>query len=105
MLAANKEMKSIMQSNLCTDIKLEQTSLKYLDMLGWLIRSLVRDNINLYSGLSKLGDMHCKMGIKMEHFNIMIKALHDTMSFYFPKQYNIDVCNCIIDRTYTLFML
>ena len=104
MLSSNKEMRSIMQSNLCTDNKLETTSLKYLDMLGWLMRSMVRDNIDLHLLLTKLGDLHSKMGIKMEHFNIMIKSLHETMSYYFPKQYNIDVC-CICVNGYPLCLV
>ena len=93
MLASNKQIKKIMQNNLSTDIKLETTSLKYLDMIGWLMRSLVRDNIDLYSLLTKLGYLHDKMGIKANHFEIMTVSLHETMAYYFPKQYKLDVNN------------
>eukprot|EP01084_Bolivina_argentea_P001174 2152_1 len=91
MLSTNKEMTDLMLRNLSSHIKLETTSLKYLEMLTWLLRSLIRDDIDLYSLLIKLGKLHSKIGVKLKHFNIMIESLHETMQYYFTKQYNIDV--------------
>eukprot|EP01084_Bolivina_argentea_P119604 212054_1 len=80
-----------MHSNLSKHNKLEMQSLKFLDMIGWLIRNLSRDGIDLFSLLQKLGQLHFAMGIKSEHFDVMIKSLHSTMVHYFPKEYNIQV--------------
>eukprot|EP01084_Bolivina_argentea_P137594 242332_1 len=89
MISANTAIKKIMHESNLSKFKLEMQSLKFLDMVGWLIRNLSRDGIDLFSMLQKLGKIHEQMGIKMDHFDIMVKSLHETMIHYFPKQYNI----------------
>eukprot|EP01084_Bolivina_argentea_P314031 543902_1 len=68
MLSSNGEMKKVMNANFNNSKKIESTSLKYLDMFGWLTRCLVTNDIDLYSLLTKLGTFHQKMGIEMKHF-------------------------------------
>ena len=80
-----------MKSQLNENKKIESTSLRYLDMMGWLIRYLITDNIDLYSLLTKLGIFHQNMGIKIEHFEPMLEAMHETFSYYFEHKYSIEV--------------
>eukprot|EP01084_Bolivina_argentea_P119603 212053_1 len=81
--------KKIMKLNV-SKIKLEMQSLKFLDMIAWLIRNLSRDGIDLFSMLQKLAKIHKQIGIKMEHFDVMINSLHETMVHYLPKEYNTE---------------
>ena len=81
-----------MKTNLMQNHKtLESKSLKFLDMMGWLIRHLITDNIDLYSILTRLGIFHQRMGIKLHHFAPILKSMHETFSYYFPTKYNIEV--------------
>eukprot|EP01084_Bolivina_argentea_P200185 342352_1 len=49
MLSSNKEMRTLMDTK-----NIEALSLKYLDMIGWLTRSLMNHDIDLYSLLRKM---------------------------------------------------
>eukprot|EP00484_Ammonia_sp_Unknown_P011567 CAMPEP_0197056168 /NCGR_PEP_ID=MMETSP1384-20130603/80143_1 /TAXON_ID=29189 /ORGANISM="Ammonia sp." /LENGTH=269 /DNA_ID=CAMNT_0042490049 /DNA_START=426 /DNA_END=1235 /DNA_ORIENTATION=- len=93
MLSCNNEMKKVMQRSFKHNAaqKIEQTSQKYLDMLGWLIRYLITDNIDLYALLNKLGAAHRAMGIEIHHFPPMLQAMHETFAYYFDRQYTIEV--------------
>lgn len=92
MLSSNNEMKKIMKStSLKENKKIEQTSQKYLDMMGWLIRYLITDNIDLYALLNKLGGIHQSLGIRIQHFTPMLQAMHETFSYYFEDKYTIEV--------------
>mmetsp|Transcript_7834 Transcript_7834/g.12131 ORF Transcript_7834/g.12131 Transcript_7834/m.12131 type:complete len:441 (+) Transcript_7834:63-1385(+) len=92
MLSTNDSMKKVMKANLNErNKKIEQTSLRYLDMLGWLIRYLCTDNIDLYQLLTNLGVYHQKMGIKIEHFEPMLNATQETFSYYFEQKYTLEV--------------
>eukprot|EP00484_Ammonia_sp_Unknown_P008526 CAMPEP_0197073140 /NCGR_PEP_ID=MMETSP1384-20130603/210454_1 /TAXON_ID=29189 /ORGANISM="Ammonia sp." /LENGTH=410 /DNA_ID=CAMNT_0042511971 /DNA_START=26 /DNA_END=1258 /DNA_ORIENTATION=- len=103
MLSSDFEMKKVLQKNLVTENneKIEKTSLKYLDMIGWLVRYLVTDNIDLCSILSRLGTFHQKMGIQLHHFNPMLQAMHESFSYYFKQKYTIDV-KYAFDEIFTL---
>jgi len=91
LLASNEDMKQLMRANSAEKPKIAETSIKYLDMFGWLIRNLVTDGIDLYALLSRLGAMHRSMGIKMTHFNPMLQAMHETFSYYFEQEYTVEV--------------
>eukprot|EP01084_Bolivina_argentea_P214411 364004_1 len=91
MLSASGEMKNIMKSNFNQSKQIERTSLRYLDMMGWLIRHLITDNIDLHSQLSQLGVLHDKMGICIEHYTPMLHSLHETFAYYFGCKYNVEV--------------
>eukprot|EP01084_Bolivina_argentea_P024027 44846_1 len=93
MRSANNQTKTILQSNLpnVANKQIENMGLKFLDMLGWLIRHLVTDNIDLHTLLVRLGIMHQSMGIKIDDFNPMLQAMHETFSYYFISAYNIQV--------------
>eukprot|EP01083_Nonionella_stella_P215426 775376_1 len=79
---SDKQMKPILNTNFKQNI--ETTSLRFLDMMGWLIRHLATDNIDLYTLLIKLGVFHSRMNLKINHYNIMLQSLHATFSHYFP---------------------
>eukprot|EP01083_Nonionella_stella_P047869 128144_1 len=96
MLSSNKEMRTLMDTK-----NIEALSLKYLDMIGWLTRSLMNHDIDLYSLLRKLGAMHRTMGIRIQHFEPMLVAMHQTFSYYFPSKYVIEV-KYALDELFTL---
>eukprot|EP01083_Nonionella_stella_P298926 1014446_1 len=53
-LSSNQEMKQLMMGNLKErNHTIEHKALKYLDMIGWLLRNVIVDNINLYKLLTK----------------------------------------------------
>eukprot|EP01083_Nonionella_stella_P035706 97375_1 len=91
MIASNKGVRSITKNHLSTDIKLKKHSLKFLEMIGYLMRNLVRDGIDFKQMLQELGAQHKRIGVQMHHFDVLICAIHETMSYYFPKHYDIDV--------------
>jgi len=91
MMASNQAMKQVMKANRTENQKIEETALRYLNMFGWLIRNLVADGIDLQVSLAKLGSMHQNMGVKIEHFNPMLQAMHETFSYYFGHNYTIEV--------------
>eukprot|EP01084_Bolivina_argentea_P264399 447862_1 len=101
MTAVNKDMRNIMKGNMNSKKTIEQTSIQYLDMFGWLIRHLVTDNIDLHALLTKLGAQHQRMGIKITHFTPMLQAMHDTFSYYFETKYTIEV-KYAIDEIFSL---
>ena len=59
--------------------------------MGWLIRSLTRDDIDLLALLEKLGKYHQKIGVSFNHFDPMLNSMHDAFSYYFPIKYGIEV--------------
>eukprot|EP01083_Nonionella_stella_P099711 280354_1 len=70
--------------------QIELLSLKFLDMICWLIQSLwSRHNNDLNSTLQQLGTLHKKLAIRIEQFNVMLPALHEALSFYFPVRYRL----------------
>eukprot|EP01083_Nonionella_stella_P058237 152600_1 len=91
MMAANDEMHKLMNRNLHQSKTMKNATAKYLDMMGWLIRQLVSNNIDLYHLLDKLGAFHRQIGIQIRHFPPMLAALHDTFAHYFKNNYNIEV--------------
>eukprot|EP01084_Bolivina_argentea_P214409 364002_1 len=91
MLSTNEQMKNVMKSNFSESQKIENISLRYLDMMGWLIRYLITDNIDFYSLLTELGKLHQKMGINIIHFDPMLQSMHQTFGYYFERKYNIEV--------------
>eukprot|EP01084_Bolivina_argentea_P195204 334935_1 len=57
----NKNMYSIIDKHLATTDQKEKHGLKLLDMIGWIVRSLVDENASIHSLLSRLGALHEKM--------------------------------------------
>eukprot|EP01083_Nonionella_stella_P157094 509574_1 len=90
MLSSNDQMKKVMKRN-CDDKTIEATSLKYLDMMGWLIRFLITDDVDLSALLIRLGRVHRAMGIGIHHFPPMLAATHETFAYYFEAKYCIEV--------------
>eukprot|EP01084_Bolivina_argentea_P270425 459824_1 len=89
MFASDRSMQNFFRKHYETGQKhIEMISLKFLNMISWLIQSLWnRNDIELYSSLTTLGNVHEKLEIKMIHFNIMFKALDETLKQYFPNKY------------------
>eukprot|EP00484_Ammonia_sp_Unknown_P018395 CAMPEP_0197038180 /NCGR_PEP_ID=MMETSP1384-20130603/15163_1 /TAXON_ID=29189 /ORGANISM="Ammonia sp." /LENGTH=410 /DNA_ID=CAMNT_0042468577 /DNA_START=24 /DNA_END=1256 /DNA_ORIENTATION=+ len=90
-MMANDDMKTVMKANFRQKRKIEATSMKYLDMMGWLMRNLVADGIDLYALLSKLGVVHQAMGVSLKHFDPMLQAMHETFAYYFDTKYTIEI--------------
>eukprot|EP01083_Nonionella_stella_P285240 970935_1 len=91
MMSTNTQMKNVMQKNFKANKNIESTSLKYLDMMGWLMRHLATNSIDLHALLTKLGLIHLRMGITIVHYSPMLRAMHETFTYYFPQKYSIDV--------------
>eukprot|EP01083_Nonionella_stella_P040097 109020_1 len=89
MMATSRELKTIMKSRRTQSI--ESTSIKYLDMMGWLVRHLVSDGLDVHSLLDRLGAVHRQMGITIHHFVPMLKAMHDSFAYYLEEKYSIEV--------------
>eukprot|EP01083_Nonionella_stella_P276790 940830_1 len=91
MMATSRELKTIMKSRRASTQSIESTSIKYLDMMGWLVRHLVSDGLDVHALLDRLGAFHRQMGINIHHFVPMLKAMHDSFAYYFEEKYNIEV--------------
>ena len=87
----DKEMKRILKKNLTSRQSIENSSVKFLDMMGWLLRSLLRSDMDLCASLQQLGTFHRNMGVNINHFDPMLKSMHETFSYYFPIKYGIQV--------------
>eukprot|EP00483_Globobulimina_turgida_P006583 UN06593 len=76
MIAANSQTKKIISYYSQSDSnKIEVLSIKFIDMIGWVIRSLMKDNINLYASLQKLGVFHQNIGVKYETCQPMLQSM------------------------------
>ena len=102
MMVYDKEMKRILQKNLTSRQSIENSSVKFLDMMGWLLRSLLRSDIDLCASLEQLGAYHRNMGVNINHFDPMLNSMHETFSYYFPIKYGIQVSInlCTLHRTF-----
>lgn len=59
------------------------------------------DGVNLWRVLTKIGEGHCKMNIKVHHYHLLLEAFHHTMSKSFTQNYTIEVKYCI-DQIFTI---
>eukprot|EP01084_Bolivina_argentea_P153763 268081_1 len=91
MIGQDKETKQIFSSNSHNHHSIEKASMKFVDMMDWLLLSLLHSNTNVSSLLYRLGSMHKDMGINHHHFDVMLKSMHHTFSYYFPIKYNIQI--------------
>ena len=60
-------------------------------MIGWLIRCLTQNDIDLLKSLNELGKLHRNIGININHFEPMLNSMHESFSYYFPVKYGIEV--------------
>ena len=91
MMVSDKEMKHILKKNLKNQDKIESMAIRFLNMLGWLLRSLMRTDLDLHDHLTKLGQFHRNMGIRHSHFKPMLDSMHETLSYYFATKYSVKV--------------
>eukprot|EP01084_Bolivina_argentea_P003736 7047_1 len=102
MLSSSKEMKHILRSNVKSESdSIEYLSLKFIDMLSWLIRHLLVNNMDLHATLARLGSGHKSMGINIQHFAPMLLAVHETFAYYFEHKYSIKE-KYAIDKLFTV---
>ena len=94
-MAINAEIRHFFTSKFKLNDKLETAALRSLDMIGFIIRGVFTSNTNLQSSLYKLGTLHSKMGVKIEHFGIMLQNIHETFKYYYPVQYSYQVSCCV----------
>ena len=91
MMVSGQEMKDILKKHLKDQDKIESMAIRFLNMMGWLLRSLMRIDINLYELLTQLGQIHRKMGIQYSHFKPLLDSMHETFSYYFSTKYSVKV--------------
>eukprot|EP01083_Nonionella_stella_P146518 460919_1 len=101
-LSSDKQIKQIVIDNMRQRSKtMEYMSLRYLDMIGWLVRHLIKDDVDLYAILAHIGVFHQSMGVQIEHFRSMLDAMHETFAYYFPIKYSIEV-KYAMDEIFTI---
>eukprot|EP01084_Bolivina_argentea_P006901 13031_1 len=89
---SDENLRIILKSYFLTSTDKKEThSLKLLDMVGFIVRSISHDNANIVSLLSRLGLYHKQIGIKTNHFMPLLNALHKAFEHYFPAAYNADI--------------
>lgn len=91
MMANDKNTQQALSSNYKAPQQMESTSLKFLDMISFIVRSVNIHNTNCDKLLSKLGIQHDSMGIGIQCYAVMLKQVHESFKFYFPKKYSHDV--------------
>lgn len=91
MLANNSNSQKILASNCKTSEQMESTSLKFLDMIAFVIRIVNIEDANCDKLLNRLGIQHDKMGVNIKLYRIMLQQMHQTLAFYFPNQYTDEV--------------
>eukprot|EP01083_Nonionella_stella_P065249 170791_1 len=89
-MSSYSKTKQILQNNAASK-PIKQLGLRYLEMVAWLLRRLVTNNIDLHSLLSNIGAWHQNIGIRINFFPSMLQALNETFAYYFPIRYTIDV--------------
>lgn len=92
MMVKDNEMRQIFKRNFNSKEKISAISLKFLNMMGWLIRTLLKNSPDLPVVLRNLGSTHNKFGVDVRHFAPMLDSLHESFSYYFPNVYGIKVC-------------
>lgn len=92
MIVKDKSIKPIFRNVHMYDAnKIAVTSVKFMDTTGWLIRALLQNSPNIEEVLSNLGKLHLRIGVKPKHFEVMLESLHETFTYYFPKNYKMQV--------------
>eukprot|EP01084_Bolivina_argentea_P285402 489414_1 len=71
--------------------EIEKLSVRFLDMMGWIVRSLMRDDIDLFASLKTLGQQHRHWNITLDMFDPMLQAMHETFEYYFERGYSFEV--------------
>ena len=91
MMANDKDTQNALRSNYKTTQEMESTSLKFLDMISFIVRAVNIDESICDKALNQLGLLHDKMGISIQCYAVMLQQFHETLKFYFPKQYSDEV--------------
>lgn len=92
MMVKDASMREIFKKNFNSQEKISAISLKFLNMMGWLIRTLLRNGADLPLLLRNLGSMHGTFGVNIKHFEPMLESMHESFSHYFPNIYGVKVC-------------
>jgi len=89
MMVSDKSLRALFARRFNGTTNIESISLKFFNMLGWLIRTCCRNDDNVENTLRSLGAMHKNFGIDNAHFAVMLASLHTTFAHYFPQDYGI----------------
>jgi hemoglobin-like flavoprotein len=100
MISSDKELKNLFKAT-WQKKSIESQAVRFLDMMSLLIRLVRRNDVNLITSLQSLGASHRHYGVKREYFTIMLQSIHDTLSYYFPDDYKLNV-RYAIDCIFTL---
>ena len=92
MMANDKNTQQALSSNYKTPQQMESTSLKFLDMISFIVRSVNIEESSCDKLMNRLGIQHDSMGIGIQCYSVMLKQIHETFKFYFPKKYSHEVC-------------
>eukprot|EP01084_Bolivina_argentea_P207848 354542_1 len=79
---------------------LEAVSLKYLDMIGFTVRTVGNDAARASVLLQKLGAVHDAMHIDIQSYAIMLSEMHRVFGVYFPRHYT-EAVRFALDETFT----
>eukprot|EP01083_Nonionella_stella_P178401 630095_1 len=90
MITTNRDIKKLFIGKINRN-KLEEMGPKFLDMMAYVIRSLVRNDIDLYTKLYLLGSTHSTQGISSPMYPLFISAMNETFAYYFPQKYTTDI--------------
>jgi len=67
-----------------------EAPLKYFDMIGFLLRLLVRSDVDAHSTLLAVGKLHLNAyNVSIESYLAMLNALHTTFCELFPRDYSL----------------
>jgi len=89
MMVKDATTKEIFKRHFNSKEKISAISLKFINMIGWIIRTLLRNDDDLASLLSNLGETHKRFGVNIEQFAPMLQSCHEAFSHYFPSSYGI----------------
>ena len=103
-MANDKNTQQALSCNYKTSQEMESNSLKFLDMISFIVRSVNMDDSNCDKLMNRLGIQHDMMGIGIECYAVMLKQIHETLKFYFPKRYTYEV-QFAIDEIFTFSTL
>eukprot|EP01084_Bolivina_argentea_P047267 87082_1 len=88
-IISNKQMKNLFKKQLKNN-SVASLGIHFMDMMGWLMRNLLANEIDLYSTLKQLGVKHKYLGIsKMKYFDQMLFGLNKAFEYYLQNKYTI----------------
>ena len=61
-----------------------------MDMIGWLLRIIIKQEVNAYATLMEVGKIHANLyDLSVSSYYAMLNALHKTFCELFPRKYDL----------------